>query len=342
MTKLFAGSRAVSAAALLFLWVGAPVFADDLASKKDASEEDSDSKGYFVPTITKFEGSFGALSQGWPSHPMGPQGGAVATVQIPFNAFYNAQFDTQASGAMGSWVLGETAHIYWADPKVGLSGAYGSIEYRNENGGQTLLQLGGEAIYYWNRFDLSAIVGAETQSDPLPPGVSTSGYDGSSGYDWGCNGNYGCSIGALTPGGGLYEMNGFRKHLFDQTRLFDHLEVAYFPLDDLRLSVAHEYTGGFNAVVADVEYLLRTGKGIAPSVFAEGSLGEHGASSILGGIRVYFGEEDKSLINRQREDDPTIHMRRDLISYTNLHSQPGQAMTPAPVPPGVTIPPPTR
>jgi hypothetical protein len=46
------------------------------------------------------------------------------------------------------------------------------------------------------------------------------------------------------------------------------------------------------------------GGGRMASLFTEGALGEHGAYSALAGIRIYFGQHDKTLIERNRQDDP--------------------------------------
>jgi hypothetical protein len=40
------------------------------------------------------------------------------------------------------------------------------------------------------------------------------------------------------------------------------------------------------------------------SLFVEGRVGEDNASGVWGGIRFYFGQKDKPLIRRHREDDP--------------------------------------
>ncbi len=40
------------------------------------------------------------------------------------------------------------------------------------------------------------------------------------------------------------------------------------------------------------------------AAFAEGRLGEHNRNGVFGGLRFYFGQKDKSLIRRHREDDP--------------------------------------
>ncbi len=40
------------------------------------------------------------------------------------------------------------------------------------------------------------------------------------------------------------------------------------------------------------------------AVFAEGRAGESDFFGAWGGVRIYFGQKDKTLIRRHREDDP--------------------------------------
>ena len=47
--------------------------------------------------------------------------------------------------------------------------------------------------------------------------------------------------------------------------------------------------------------------GIPASITVEGRLGEDGFTSVMAGLSLYFGGEDKSLIRRHREDDPRLH-----------------------------------
>ena len=42
------------------------------------------------------------------------------------------------------------------------------------------------------------------------------------------------------------------------------------------------------------------------SAFVEGRIGEGDFHGVWGGLRVYFGQKDKPLIDRHRQDDPTV------------------------------------
>jgi hypothetical protein len=41
------------------------------------------------------------------------------------------------------------------------------------------------------------------------------------------------------------------------------------------------------------------------SLFAEALFAEGGSNAMLAGLRVYFGQHDKTLIDRHRQDDPS-------------------------------------
>jgi hypothetical protein len=92
----------------------------------------------------------------------------------------------------------------------------------------------------------------------------------------------------------------------------DIVEAKFYPIDDLALSVGHIYSFGRNAVTGEVEYLLPQFRGgnIAPSAFVKASYGWNSSSNIMAGIRIYFGNHDKTLIRRQREDDPSSRTQR--------------------------------
>jgi hypothetical protein len=99
------------------------------------------------------------------------------------------------------------------------------------------------------------------------------------------------------------------------TRFFDIAQVAYYPVDDLKLSVGHIYSLDQHAALFGAEWGLDAGSGIMASLFANGGVSEDGDGAVLGGLRLYFGQQPKTLIRRHREDDPTI----SLDAYTSGH-----------------------
>jgi hypothetical protein len=101
--------------------------------------------------------------------------------------------------------------------------------------------------------------------------------------------------GSLAPGGPAINI---------PTRFYDLVLASYYPADNLRLSVGHRYLLGLHSALARVEWGFPMGGGMMPAVFVQGAVVETGAVGILGGLRLYFGQRDKSLMRRQREDDP--------------------------------------
>ena len=51
------------------------------------------------------------------------------------------------------------------------------------------------------------------------------------------------------------------------------------------------------------------------ALFTEGWIGEAGNNGALVGLRMYFGQRDKTLIRRHREDDPGVLTYEQLKSW---------------------------
>ena len=83
-------------------------------------------------------------------------------------------------------------------------------------------------------------------------------------------------------------------------------KVALYATDDLRLSVGASTVAGFESANAGLEWFMGD-TGLPVSLTVDGQLGEDGYSSVMAGLSLYFGGEDKSLIRRHREDDPSLH-----------------------------------
>jgi hypothetical protein len=88
------------------------------------------------------------------------------------------------------------------------------------------------------------------------------------------------------------------------TRFFDVAQFSFYPTDNLRLSVGHGYILSEHAAQFGAEWGFPTGSGTMAALFASGSVSEDGDGAVLGGLRFYFGQRDKTLIRRQREDEP--------------------------------------
>jgi hypothetical protein len=101
------------------------------------------------------------------------------------------------------------------------------------------------------------------------------------------------------------------------TRMFDKVDLAYYVTDDLKLSIGHRYYGGKNALALGGEWSFASFNNVAPALFVEGRVGEHDASGVWAGVRVYFGQKPKSLIRRHREDDPPVGLKDSALAFGN-------------------------
>jgi hypothetical protein len=199
------------------------------------------------------------------------QGGIAAaqgSLSIPLGYRFGNQTDMMVGDIGGSFYGSIADHLFWRDPSVGLIGLYGNYVHYDGLGGFNLGQGAVEGEYYLGRFTVRGIAGIE--------------------------GGH----------GGRFIRGGLLDRVNVQTRFFDKVNLEFFPIDDARLFVGHRYEGGRNAAALGGEYMFWHHGGTAASVFAEGELGEHDYKAVWAGLRVYFGNSDKSLIRRTREDDP--------------------------------------
>jgi hypothetical protein len=87
-------------------------------------------------------------------------------------------------------------------------------------------------------------------------------------------------------------------------RFFDDVRALYYFTDNFELYAGHAYTAGSHFLTLGGEYGIPLGGGRMASLFTQGWIGEGGDNGALVGLRVYFGQRDKSLIDRHRQDDP--------------------------------------
>ena len=66
-------------------------------------------------------------------------------------------------------------------------------------------------------------------------------------------------------------------------------------------------------MTAGGEWSFAAGSGRMASLFAEGRFGEGNNHGVWGGLRIYFGQRDKTLIRRNREDDPEPDLPSNLF-----------------------------
>ena len=82
--------------------------------------------------------------------------------------------------------------------------------------------------------------------------------------------------------------------------------LALYATDNLRLSVGASTVADFESANLGLEWFMGD-TGLPAALTLEGRLGEDGFGSVLAGVSVYFGGEEKSLIRRHREDDPRLN-----------------------------------
>lgn len=104
---------------------------------------------------------------------------------------------------------------------------------------------------------------------------------------------------------GIAGINYVNPALIDTTGFFGIGDVAYYPMDDLRLAFGGSDILGDLSLHAGSEYLFHD-LGTPISFTADARLHNTGAFSVMLGIKGYLGGSDngKTLIDRQRQDDP--------------------------------------
>jgi hypothetical protein len=194
--------------------------------------------------------------------------GALGSLSLPLGCEWGFQFDATAASFDGRFLGAAAGHLFWRDPARALLGVYGSFTYWDRVGGVRIGHVGPEGELYMGRWTLQGVAGVEF-------GNRASGLVGS-----------------------LIETYDIRTHFFDQVNL------AYYLQDDFKVYVGHRYLSGKNALALGGEYGIPAGHGIMAALFAEGRIGEDDYHGVWGGVRFYFGQKDKTLIRRHREDDP--------------------------------------
>lgn len=90
------------------------------------------------------------------------------------------------------------------------------------------------------------------------------------------------------------------------TGWFGAADVAFYPMDNLRLSIGVQHAFIGNALTGGIEYQFYNTDAVGVAGFVEGAIGTGGYQKLLGGIRLYFGQGE-TLIERHRQDDPRIN-----------------------------------
>jgi hypothetical protein len=244
-----------------------PVSAADLTYKKVPDQ-------LVLPAVDGFNGKVEALGGS-----AGRRGlyGAAGSVSAPLGGQFGAQLDGAAASLAGRSLGFVGGHLFWRAPSKGLLGLYGNYTRWNQFGGVHVAHIAGEGEAYWGRWTLSAVAGAEVGNNASGGLVTT----------------FAGAVATTAP------------VLTNVSRFYDRLDVSYYLTDDWKAFAGHRYTGGKNALALGTEYAMPLGHGTTSALFAEAHLGEGSNNvGVWGGLRFYFGQHDKSLLRRHREDDP--------------------------------------
>jgi hypothetical protein len=209
--------------------------------------------------------------------------GADGSLSIPLAQQWGLQLDGSVGSLNNSGTARGAGHVFWRDPSVGLLGAYGSYSRWNGNSGvivpRTALNIaraGAEGEYYLGRWTLGGVIGYESVRFNIP---------------------------TVVPGVPAFTL---------PDRFFDSVRASYYVTDNFKLSIGHVYTLGRSALSLGGEYGFALGGGRMASLFAQGLVGEGGVNGARGGLRIYFGQHDKTLIDRNRQDDPEDNHELEL------------------------------
>ena len=203
--------------------------------------------------------------------------GVTGVITAPIGHDFGLQIDL-GTGTFERGVQGNAAgHFFWRNPDQGLVGIYGSGQYWARKGGKTGWNIGPELEKYFDQFTVGGTLGVQ-------------------GFDF-----YNVTWDPTIP---IKDQRTPCNH--QPIRFFDNVSVKYYPTDDVMVKVGHSYVKGDNAITAGAEYIPEQfrGNATATALFVDGAYGWDKGSMIMGGAKIYFGNSDKSLKRRHREDDP--------------------------------------
>lgn len=259
-----------------------------------------------APAVDGFNGKVDAFGGSFANR--GLYGGK-GSFSVPLGGQFGAQLDG-AVGSFDSRAFGAVAgHMFWRDPSRALAGLYVSHTHWDRFGGVHVTQVGAEGEYYFGQWTLQGVVGVEFGNTASSSTLTTS----------------------TIPGGGT-ATSTYTEFYDVRTRFFDQINLAYYVQPDWKVFVGHRYLGGKNALAAGTEWSMPLGGGRMASLFVEGRVGERDFHGVWGGLKVYFGQSDKPLIARHRQDDPINWSPDSLFSIVNSFGSSGSTVGTCPFP----------
>jgi hypothetical protein len=205
--------------------------------------------------------------------------GANGSLSVPLAQQWGLQLDGGVGSDQSIGTFGGAGHLFWRDPSIGLLGAYGSYSH-------------------WNGFDTLSLGHIS---------ANTGRFAAEGEYylnRWTISGLVGAETVSINSGVVPFSV---------PNRFFDDVSASYYVADNFKLSIGHLYTFGRNGLTLGSEYGFALGGGRMVSLFVNALFAEGGNNAVLGGVRFYFGQRDKTLIDRNRQDDPAV----DTWTLTN-------------------------
>jgi hypothetical protein len=204
--------------------------------------------------------------------------GTTGSLSVPVARQWGLQLDGGVGSDKGTGAYGGAGHLFWRDPSIGLLGAYGSYSH-------------------WNGTDLLALTSI---------GVVSLGQISANTGRYAAEGEYYLSRWTFSGLVGVetVSINSGVLPFSVPNRFFDNLSASYYVTDNFQLSIGHLYTFGRSGLTLGSEYGFALGGGQMASLFVDALFAEGGNNAVLGGVRFYFGQHDKTLLDRHRQDDP--------------------------------------
>jgi hypothetical protein len=223
--------------------------------------------------------------------------GTTGSLSVPLAQQWGLQLDGGVAGSEnGIRTYGGAGHLFWRDPSIGLLGAYGSYSRRNGTEFHALGTRSDGTLVDVNLGQISANTGRVAAEVEVY--FSRWTFGGVAGAEM-------ISINSTLLGSAV------------PNRFFDSVRAAYYPTDNFQAYIGHTYTGDTHVLTLGSEYGFALGGGRMASLFANGWIGEGGGNGARAGLPIYFGQHDKSLIDRHRQDDPPwqpTYTERDLLA----------------------------
>ncbi len=237
-----------------------------------------------LPAVDGVNGTAAVLGGGEDGKGLFAGEGSLA---VPLGSQFGAELDGVAGGFDSRFIGGGAGHLFWRNPAQGLLGAYGDgVHWGTPIGNVNVGHVGGEGEAYLGQWTLRGVAGAEFGNNTATATTAL----------------------VAVPGGFVptTTANGALTHV---TRFFDTVTVEYYVTDNWGAWAGHRYLGGKNAAAFGTEYALASNGTMLPTLFAEGRIGEGSNNyGVWAGLRLYFGNHDKTLIRRNREDDPSSNL----------------------------------